>query len=501
VEGAAIYQNWDYSLFHSRRIGRRPGYFDIPEDAEELERAGETTILGAAKITGKTEGKTSFGILEAVTAPEYATIKQGEDGTESEYLLEPLANYFVGRVTQDVLSGTSKIGLMTTAVHRKEAESAYTGAFDWDLKFHKDTYNFTGTLAGSRAGESDERASGYISHFELDKRGGWLEAETGFSAISPGLNINDIGFLRRNDVIRSWWNLNIDRESPLGPFRRTGVHVGGDLRWNYDGALLDNAVDISSSGEFKNYWYYHLHFGRDFETLNDDDVRRDGIVIKSPANFFVHGSIDTDDRKAVSFRIRPSLWRHDDGSSHKYSLDLGLEVRPVPGVSLYMGPSVDYNFSNAQWVDRIVEEVDGEEVYHYVYGELDSKTLDFTTRASVCFTPELTLELFLQPFIAIGDYENFKELVEAETYDFKPYPFDENWDFHSRSLKSNLVLRWEFRPGSTLFLVWSQSRGASPEDVTAEDLEFRPLDRLISTFSDDGSNLFLVKINYWLGNL
>jgi len=503
VEGASIYRGGDYSLFHSRRIGRRPGYFDIPDDAEELERARETTILGAAKITGKTEGKTSFGILEAVTAPEYATIEQEIDGKkpQDEYLIEPLTNYLVGRVTQDVLSGTSKIGLMATSVSRKEADSAYTGAFDWDLKFRKDTYSFTGTLAGSRAGESDDRTSGYISHFELNKRGGWLEGRAEFSAVSPDLDINDMGFLHRNDIIESRWRLNVNRQSLFGPFRRTGVRVGGDLRWNYDGNFLENAVDISSSGEFKNYWHYHIHFGRDFETLDDDDVRRDGLIIKSPANFFAHGSIDTDDRKAVSFRIRPSLWRHDDGSSYRYDLDLGLEIRPVSGMSIYMGPSIGYRFTDAQWVDRIVEEIDGEEVFHYVYGELDSKTLDFTTRASVCFTPELSLELFIQPFIAIGDYENFKELVEAESYDFKPYAFDENRDFHRRSLKSNLVLRWEFQPGSTLFLVWSQSRGASLDDVTSEDLEFRPFDRLISTFSDDGSNLFLVKINYWFGNL
>ena len=499
VEGASVYQNLDYSLFHSRRVGRRPGYFDIPEDAEELERSRETTILGAAKITGKTESKTSFGIMEAVTAPEYATIKQEAGGAESELLVEPLTNYLVGRVTQDVLAGTSKIGLMTTAVNRKDAASSYTGALDWNLKFRKDTYGLSGTLAGSRTGDSDDRKSGYISHIEFDKYGGWLTAEASLAAISPDLDINDIGFLRRNDVIESRGRLSARRNSPLGPLREASVRAGVRGRWNYDGILLEKSVDSSASGELKNYWRLHLHFGRDFETLDDDDVRRDGVIIRSPANYFVHGSIDTDDRKVISFRIRPSLWRHDDGSSYKYDVNMGVEIRPVPGTSFSLGPSFGHSFSDAQWVDRIEEEIDGKEIIHYVYGELDSKTLDFTTRASVCFTPELSLELFLQPFIAIGDYENFKELVEPETYDFRPYSFDENRDFHHRSLKSNLVLRWEFRPGSTLYVVWSQSRSASLEDVTSEDLEFRPLDRLGSAFSDDGSNLFLIKINYWLG--
>jgi hypothetical protein len=124
-----------------------------------VEASKETTILGAAKLTGKTESKTAFGFIEAVTAPEYATIEHEVDGktVREEHLLEPLTNYFVGRVQQDVLSGTSRVGLMTTAAHRRDAESAYVGAVDWDLKFNKDTYNFTGTLVGSRAGESDDR--------------------------------------------------------------------------------------------------------------------------------------------------------------------------------------------------------------------------------------------------------------------------------------------------------------------------------------------------------
>jgi len=111
----------------------------------------------------------------------------------------------------------------------------------------------------------------------------------------------------------------------------------------------------------------------------------------------------------------------------------------------------------------------------------------------------LTLEVFLQPFVAVGNYENFKELAESGTYEFKPYAYEGNPDFHSRAFKSNAVLRWEFRPGSTLYVVWSQSRGISIENPTLDDLELRPLERLGDTFSDDGSNVFLVKVNYWIG--
>ena len=160
-----------------------------------------------------------------------------------------------------------------------------------------------------------------------------------------------------------------------------------------------------------------------------------------------------------------------------------------------MEPRYERRKIDDQWVGAIT---DGAGL-HYVYGELESRTLDLTTRAEMSFAPNLTLELYLQPFIAIGDFSAFKELVAARSYRFAPYELNENRDFHRRSLKSNLVLRWEFSPGSTLFVVWSQSRSANLDDPMDEDLEFRPFNRLGSSFSDEGDNVFLAKVSYWVG--
>lgn len=168
-----------------------------------------------------------------------------------------------------------------------------------------------------------------------------------------------------------------------------------------------------------------------------------------------------------------------------------MEVRPLSNMWLLIQPSYSHGFTYAQWIDNIDN--------HYIYGELDSKTLDLTTRASIYFTSNLSLELYVQPFIAIGDFENIKELVKPKSYEFKAYALTENRDFHFRSLKGNTVLRWEFQPGSTLFVVWTQSRSFSPDYMTEEYLEFRPIDRLKSSFSDSGYNLFLIKLNYWIG--
>ena len=135
---------------------------------------------------------------------------------------------------------------------------------------------------------------------------------------------------------------------------------------------------------------------------------------------------------------------------------------------------------------------------------MDSKTIDFTTRVNTSLSPDLSLEFFIQPFVAIGDYERFKTLVAPLTYRFTPYSSEpdllkQNRDFYYRSLRSNLVLRWEYQPGSTIFIVWSQSREAKNNRLVTGDLRLSPIDRLIQAFSDPGENFFLVKANYWFG--
>ena len=493
VEGASIFDAGRYDVFHSRRIGRRPGHLELPEDAESVDRPEATTILGALKVTGKTEGKTSFGLLTAVTAEEEADFEQLEGGqpARARQAVEPLTNYLVGRVQQDVLDGTSTVGLLGTTVQRRDAESAYVGALDWDLRFDQERYSVSGSLVGSRSGDGSERHGGYIADIEIDKRGGWLETEAGVAALSRHVDLNDLGFLRRGDLLRSWTEATLYRHTPWGPFQRFDINFQGTADWNYDRQPLDRGVSMSNWFDTRDYWRLHLHLGHELGSLDDDDVGRGGPVIKQLAENWVHAQVETDDREAVRFTMRPELRRHVGGDSYTRALRVGLSVRPAPSILLSVEPRYTLRRNDAQWVDAI----DG----RFIYGELTSRTLDLSTRGRMSFTPDLSLELYMQPFVAIGEYHRFKELVEAETYRFADYDLGENRDFHRRSLKSNLVLRWEFQPGSLLYVVWSQSRGAAPEEVTADHLELRPLDRLAKSFTDDGSNLFLVKLSYWYG--
>jgi hypothetical protein len=507
IEGASIFKNSDYDIFYSRRIGRFPEYNLIPEDAIEISRPEATNIISAAKITGKTAKKTSFGIMEAVTAPEYAKIERNIDGeiVKEDFLVEPLTNYFVGRLKQDILGGSSNVGLIATAVNRKDSEAGYVSSTDWSLNFRENKYEFSGTLAASNAmvdipaEERKERKSGYLAHLEFDKKGGWIGGETALSALSPNLNMNDLGFTRRTDRIRWGAGLGLNRDKRLAIFRKCDLNLNGDLAWNYDGINTGKGLGLWFWGELLNYWWTNIGAGREFESMNDSEVRRNGPLMKNQPSLFFEGSIHTDSRKSVAFRLSPHIWRTDDGKSHGHGIGIEFETRPISNFEFRIEPSYNYHFAYSQWIDRFEEIVDNQTVYHYVFGELDNKTVNISMRGNVSFTPKLTLEIFLQPFVTIGDYSNIKELAKPESYEFKPYSLGWNNDFHYRSLKGNMVLRWEFRPGSTLYVVWSQSKWMTIDGAMQDDLELRPFERLKSTFSDYGKNVFLIKVNYWIG--
>ncbi len=499
VKGASIFNFGDRRnrFFYSRRIGRQPRHFEIPGSAMERSRPEATTILGAAKIIGRTNSNTSFGIIEAVTAPAYTRIE--EKGARSDYLVEPLTNYFVGRATQDILEGNSRIGLITTTVNRRASNAAYVGGLDWDLKFVGEQYRVSGMLAASQAGELEARKSGYLARFAFNKQGGWWRFHTNFQTLSPDFEINDIGYAQRSDMMRWFYDVLLKKEQPFSVFRQVSLGFFGWREWNYDGVSIGRYSETWTSGQLKNYWDYSLWIARHLESFSDEDVRRGGVVIKNPASWWTFVRFSTDSRKMVQLEFGSIFAWDDNNQTSERAVNFRLNIRPASNIELSIGPMYRYRIYDAQWVDLIEEDINGYIKKHYVYGELRVQTLDFTTRANISFTPTLSLQFYLQPFITVGDYSNFKELVEPKSYQFKPYPLKRNPNFHMRSLRGNTVLRWEFRPGSTLFLVWSQSREAALASVEASDLELRPFQRLRNSFTDEGKNIFLIKCRYWFG--
>jgi len=488
VEGSQLF-NTPFQLFYSRRIGRQPGRFSPPSGYQRADLPEFTSILGAAKLTGKTAKKTSFGLIEAVTGEEHGT-GVGADLEARRFLVEPRTNYLVGRVQQDVLKGNSNVGLLTTAVNRASSGNAYAGGMDWNLFWHENAYLFSGQVAGSRTADFGEARRGYAGQVELSRQAGLVHGTVHYAARSPGFDIDDLGYISRVGVQELQLWLGPRRYEPSGLLRRRFLDLNANLSWNYDRLVYQKDLALSTWLELKNYWWVSGGITRRLRTLDDLDTRG-GPPIEKPASVNGWFEVEGDARKAVYGELYGEWERNAAGSLWR-SLRLLIRATPSSRVELSLQPRYTWNDNDAQWVAN-VDSDDGTRG-HFVYGELKSRVLEVTARCSWIFTRDLTLQLYLQPFVASGDYRNLKELVRPRSYAFAPYAGPlANPDFRERSLRGNLVLRWEYRPGSTLYAVWSQSRqakGGVPE--------LQPWSNLRKSFADEGANLFLVKFNYWM---
>jgi hypothetical protein len=490
-------------LFYSRRIGRQPEQFAVPDGSEVIDQPKSTTIISAVKLSGKTEHKTAFGIVNAVTANEYAEINRKyidsagiEQVRREEFRIEPLTNFFVGRIQQDVFK-KSTIGAMMTAVNRDSVSPAYAGDIDAHLKFGKQDYSLYTRLTGSQTGSENDRKNGYDAYAYLYKFSGVFGGQFFVNARSPEFNVNDLGFMDRADIIQSGLHLKAESRNPHWISQHASVNFNAWSSWNYDGINLSKGINFNTWSEFKSQSFirfYHAGISRDFEAFDDMETRGGPLMIK-PSCIWGFGGFGTDGRKIVSFEIFGHGMRTDDGASSNFGGDFKININLASRIQINIGPGYNLDRTFAQWINNVDDNGDGNND-HYVFGELNNKVIDFSTRLNVSFTTSTSLQLYLQPFVAVGNYSNFKELARPDSYDFIPYKLDYNPDFVSRSLRGNVVFRWEYRPGSTLFVVWSQSRSASP---IADDPALNLYNNMKDTFTDKGENVFLVKLSYWLG--
>lgn len=490
-------------LFHSRRIGRRPSRFGLPDDADEIDRPDNTTIWGAVKVSGKTSRRTSFGILNAVTGSRDARIEQTftdsiedvETVERSDFRVEPVTNYFVGRAQQDVLTN-STLGATLTTVHGEGFDAAYVGGIDGQLKWGEDNdYNVFARLTGSRAGQDDDRGSGYEAVAYFFKFSGSFGGQAYVDARSPGFEANDLGFMNRSDRIQSGIHLYGSMLDPWVLARRSSLNFNVWSNRNYDGDNLGRGLNLNTWHQLHNYWNGNVGVSRSF-AARDDLATRGGPVMDAPANTRWWGGLGTDDRKAVSLWVGGNGDYGEGGDNVRYQIWVEPEWRPASNIEIEVEPGYSWEKRHAQWVKNIDVDDDGEDD-RFIFGELESRVLDVSIRANAAFTPTLSVQFFMQPFVTVGDYRHIKELLPPYGYHFDDYKgLDENPDFSRRALRSNLVLRWEYRPGSTLFLVWQMNRD---RDLELEDPAFEPWRGVRRSFTDDGDNILLVKVNYWLG--
>ena len=564
IEGASIFEfgrggpnvyrtfGWEEpDLFYSRRIGRGPqgrpggpGFFDLPD---------WTTILGAAKVTGKVGRNFNLGLISAATAREYAGVDV--DGERSSAEVEPFTHYGVARGLKEFGEGRSGLGFIVTSVARdlrggaleaSLAGSALAAGLDgwtfldkdkgWALagwgavtSVHGSTEAMTALQLSSlhyfqrpdagwvSVDETATSLSGWAGRLYVNKQKGNVVFNAGIGAMSPGFEANDLGYHTRGDVINGHVEAGYRELQPGRTFRNWTVTASYYRNYDFGGNRVGEYVYLDGKAQFLNYWTAALHL--DWEPPKYSHwLTRGGPFAFYPAGETIQASLDTDDRKPLIFRVR-TYYRYHPSGGYNYLIGGGLTWKPSPNFSLTVNPSYTWRYSEGQWVRQVVDPLKiSTSGVRYVLSDIHQKTVPVECRISWTFTPRLSLQAYLQPYIGTGDFFAFKELHAARTFDFDYYGENGSTialdggvytvdpdgpagpaesftfadpDFSLKSLRGTVVLRWEYRPGSMFYFVWTQKRADYSEPG-----DFDLWRDLGDAFRATGENIFMIKFSY-----
>ncbi|MCC6243658.1 MAG: carbohydrate binding family 9 domain-containing protein [Gemmatimonadaceae bacterium] len=509
-------------LFYSRRIGRTPqlrGRYG--DEASPL----QSTITGAAKITGRLRNGLSIGFLDAVT--------DRVQGTQAR-TIEPLTNYGVMRLQQDLRGGNSGVGVMLTNTTRQLDEfsrdflrgDAWTGGLDARHRFHQNQYQVSMQLAGSRVSGTAEAIArtqrsnvhlyqrddashlsfdstrtmltGSMTQLSLNKQGGGI---TRFSVnawyLTPGFEINDVGFRTRSDETggSAWFALRPTK--PFSIFRRGQLNFNAWGVQNTGGMNIGNGGNVNANGQFVNFWNGYMGVGvNNLITSYDDRNARGGPAVYSPRRMQTWAGIDGDGRKAIAPSVNFNGGRRFDGLGSSWNVSAGARVRIGGRLNGSINAGYGRNIDDQQWVDNLVDNG----VTSYTFARLYQSTSSVTMRVNYTLTPTLSVESYLQPFVSIGEYTNWRALADGRSTDvnarFRPYTTRGTADgFRFGQLRTNNVVRWEYRPGSVLFFVFTQGRDA----FTGRPDDFGEAPAWNDLFDRRPQNVFLIKSSYWFG--
>jgi hypothetical protein len=515
LEGAGIF-NFANNLFYSRRVGRSPQLGGVYYDQDN---PLNSTILGAAKITGRTAGGLNVGFLNA-----YAQQEEGAGGAT----IEPATNYLVTRLAQDLRNGNSGVGLMLTATNRALdddtrdflRENAYAFGVDARHRFGGNKYQLQGSFVSSQVSGSAESItrtqmnnthlyqrpdsdlevdttatslSGTRINASIGKTGGGITRfNFGATRTSAGYEVNDAGFLNRADMLSNgnWVGLNLT--TPTSWYRQLFINFNQWNDFNTEGLTLNHGGNINFNGQLQNQWWFGggYNVNRIGETY-DDRMSRGGPAVRRDISHNVWAWFETDTRKSVSFVWDSWGMLPDVAGSSEYGFGPGVNFR----LASQMQGSVRLNHNVGSYAQQWYGNYTTPDTA-YAFAQLDQKTTSITARFDYTMSPTLSLQVYAQPFITAGRYSDTRELVDADAprYADRYAPYTDNLpdDFNFKQFRSNTVLRWEYRPGSVLFLVWQQGRsdGRDPGDYSFG----RDFGNLFKTRSD---NTFLIKASYW----
>jgi hypothetical protein len=540
-------------LFYPRRVGRTPQR-QVPAQMGWVDAPPAASILGAAKLSGKTSSGWSVGVLNALTGSETARIS-GPAG-DTAWAVEPLTNYTVARVSRDFARGRSGVGGVFTSTLRDLSDeglgflhsSAYVGGVDGRARFGGGNHEVSGYVLGSRVSgsaaalrQTQMSAAHYFqrpdaAHLALD---GTRTSLSGVSAQAqvarigggnwrwslmstlrtPGFDVNDVGYQQTSDAASGIASATYLQFKPGRTLRNWYVNVNGGSAWTLGGERTFTSAVTQAGAQLNNFWSGYVGVVRFFPALSPTALRG-GPALRTPGRVLAFANVVSDPRKPLGGQLDVSVQTEDETGGRTVTLAPTVTYRPSSRADLSLRPLVAFNDNPWQFVPSAA--LDG--APHYLFGRLDQTTMALTGRLNYSFTPNLSLQLYAQPFVSAGSYSRFRAVASPRAGGFNArmpvfgqsladltqlpsglYAADTdgsgtadaalpNPGFNVREFRSNAVLRWEYRPGSTLFVVWSQGRtGFDPSG------RFDLMHDTGELFSAASTNSLLIKLSYWVG--
>jgi hypothetical protein len=559
-----VIRNNDYggqTFFYTRRIGRGPIRFPSGAGINYVDMPDVTPIAGAAKVTGKL-GHWTVGLLDAITPEVKADVAASSTGRDSSTAVNPLTNFGAARLRRDWRNGRTVVGSMLALTNRDQSAlfsdllstSAGYGGLDFEHRISGNKYVISGFAVQSQVNGSDtviarlQRNSthayrrpdsdlltydstrtsltGHAEEIAFQKNGNSF-GSLAIKNVSPGFEINDVGFHGRVDyrAISPFWGLQSNQKDSWSLSKFAGIWWNG--AWNGDNDIIYNGYGASGSVQFLNNWGANVGGNLQMATM-DDRLLRGGPLAESPANWGVNANFNTDSRRKAWYNLSANISKNIDDDSWNGGAGVFLETRPSTQVRVTVGPNYSRGFSTAQYTRSVVD-ANATNTFgsRYVFANVDQTTVSIDTRVEWTLTSKLSVQSYLQPFVAVGRYTDFKEFVTPGSYDFAIYGRNSfstivanndaqghttsytvdpdgvtgsspaftitNPNFNVHSLRGNAVMRWEYRPGSALFLVWQQERNG-----VEEVFSFDASRDVGAIFRERPSNIFLIKAVYWL---
>lgn len=513
-----LYSCFHEGLFYSRRIGRSPELRDRYGDASS---PGATRILGATKLTGRLGGL-ALGALGAATARV-----NGPAGVT----IEPSARYAVLRGSESFRGGESNIGVMLTGVTRALDSAtvpylhgaAYAGGVDVQHRFlhqfvlhgsahwsrvegspaaialtqREPIHNYQRPDGALRLDTTRASLTGDDEQLAFDKLGGVFRFQAIYMRRSPGFDVNDLGYLRQADQQTAYGWLNLTLDKPTRLYRR--------LVWNANtwwwattaGLVTDRSVNTNAHMTLHNLWTLGAWISIDgLGATFCDGCARGGPALRQDRGTATWFDVTGDDRHRLLPEITVTTSSADAGRSSAYSVQPSVTVTASSRLAASFGVSATTRHDDRQWLGN---PTDSGGITHYTFAHLDQRTVAVTARVNYTVSTTLSLQAYAQPFASWGTYSDVRELADsrAAIYADRFQPFTASGapgGVNSKQLNANIVLRWEYHPGSTLFVVWTQGR----QGFTDTPARGSATDNLRDIFDQPADNTFLIKVSHWL---